>query len=118
LKFKYRINCNYDACSYPGIQCKFFYDINLDEQTGQPPVGEEGRKQSKYLEISFMIFRTGSVLVVGKCNEDVLFKIYDFIKKMLETEYMTIGKCLVPKHIDVEKKRIPKIRRKTITISK
>ena len=25
LKFKYRMNCNYDSCSYPGIQSKFYY---------------------------------------------------------------------------------------------
>jgi hypothetical protein len=34
-----------------------------------------------------MIFRTGSVLIVGKCEEYVLYKIYDFIKQILETEY-------------------------------
>jgi len=34
-----------------------------------------------------MIFRTGSVLIVGKCEEHVLYKIYDFIKQILETEY-------------------------------
>ena len=26
LKYKYRINSNYDPCSYPGIQCEFHYD--------------------------------------------------------------------------------------------
>ena len=27
-----------------------------------------------------MIFRTGSILIVGNCDEDVLYIIYDFIK--------------------------------------
>jgi hypothetical protein len=61
-----------------------------------------------------MIFRTGSVLIVGKCNEDVLHEIYDFIRTMLETEYMTIGKCLVPLECALEKKRVPKVRRKVL----
>ena len=26
-----------------------------------------------------MIFRTGSVLIVGKCSEEVLYNIYDFL---------------------------------------
>jgi len=52
---------------------------------------------------------------VGKCNEDVLYEIYEFIKTMLETEYMKIGKCLVPLECAVEKKRVPKVRRKVIT---
>jgi hypothetical protein len=64
-----------------------------------------------------MIFRTGSVLIVGKCNEDVLHEIYDFIKTMLETEYMTIGKCLVSIDASLEKKRVPKVRRKVLVFS-
>ena len=125
LKYKYRINCNYDACSYPGIQCKFFYVKGSGEQRGQQPVhvvaGEETNRHKKacndtkaHYEISFMIFRTGSVLIVGKCNEDVLHEIYEFIRGMLETEYMEIGKCLVPPECAAEKKRVPKVRRKVL----
>jgi len=131
LKYKYRINCNYDACSYPGIQCKFFYvqGMQLGEQTGQQPMHssddaamtnkhKKARNDTKaHYEISFMIFRTGSVLIVGKCNEDVLHEIYTFIRTMLETEYMTIGKCLVSTDASLEKKRIPKVRRKVLVFS-
>jgi len=125
LKYKYRINCNYDACSYPGIQCKFFYVKGSGEQSGQQPMqcvaGEETNRYKKtsndtkaHYEISFMIFRTGSVLIVGKCNEDVLREIYEFIRTMLETEYMVVGKCLVPTECSAEKKRVPKVRRKVL----
>jgi hypothetical protein len=127
LKYKYRINCNYDACSYPGIQCKFFYVQGSGIQNGQQPVHSADdavtmtNKHKKacndtkaHYEISFMIFRTGSVLIVGKCNENVLHEIYEFIRTMLETEYMTIGKCLVPTDVALEKKRVPKIRRKVL----
>ena len=86
LKFQYRINSNFDACSYPGIQCKFYYDITLppDEQTGQQPTHKNVH------EISFMIFRTGSVLVVGKCEDDILYHIYYFLKNILESNYQNI----------------------------
>ena len=129
LKYKYRINCNYDACSYPGIQCKFFYvqGLHAGEQNGQQPAHSMDdtttmtNKHKKscndtkaHYEISFMIFRTGSVLIVGKCNEDVLLEIYGFIRTMLETEYMTIGKCLVSTDTSLDKKRVPKIRRKVL----
>ena len=70
LKYKYRINCNYDPCSYPGIQCK--YNIDKDHQ------------------MSFMIFRTGSVLIVGKCEDDTLMDIYHFLKNIFHSEYLTI----------------------------
>ena len=85
LKYKYRINSNYDSCSYPGIQCKYYYINGQDDQNGQQP------EHKNYIEISFMIFRTGSVLIVGKCNETILNIIYDFIKKILTAEYDSIG---------------------------
>jgi hypothetical protein len=37
-----------------------------------------------------MVFRTGSVLIVGKCDESVLMEIYDFIKILLNNEYKNI----------------------------
>jgi hypothetical protein len=37
-----------------------------------------------------MLFRTGSILIVGKCNEEILNVIYRFICSILETEYSTI----------------------------
>jgi len=92
MKYKYRINTNYDSCSYPGIQCKFYYIPNKEEQTGQQPVHLD---DNNYYEVSFMIFRTGSILIVGKCNEDILNVIYRFIKKILETEFSGIQMGLV-----------------------
>jgi TATA-box binding protein (TBP) (component of TFIID and TFIIIB) len=70
LKTKYHVKCSYDPCSYPGIQCKY-----------KLPHGD----------ISYMIFRTGSVLIVGKCeNDDELYMIYDFIKDIFQEEFMNI----------------------------
>ena len=38
-----------------------------------------------------MIFRTGSILIVGKCDENVLYIIYEFLKDLLLKEYSRIG---------------------------
>jgi len=94
LKYKYRMNCNYDSCSYPGIQSKFYYipTKRTDEQNGQQPVSLD----TPYYEVSFMLFRTGSILIVGKCNEEILNVIYRFICSVLETEYATIQMGPVP----------------------
>ena len=94
LKYKYRMNCNYDSCSYPGIQSKFYYipDKGPQEQNGQQPVS----MTMPYYEVSFMIFRTGSILIVGKCNEDILRAIYRFICTILEGEYSTIQMGDIP----------------------
>ena len=110
LKYKYRINSNYDACSYPGIQSKFYYMPGQENQTGQHPPASE---VDKAYEISFMIFRTGSVLIVGRCDENVLHCIYAFLKKLLEVEYPEIGNQL---NIIQPKKQNVKLRRKVINV--
>jgi len=86
LKYKYRINSSFDSCSYPGIQCKFYYIPNSIEQSGaQPEVDVD------HMEISFMVFRTGSVLIVGKCEEYVLKTIYDKLNIIMREEYNNIS---------------------------
>ena len=90
LKDKYRINCSYDSCSYPGIQCEFYYDPSREVQNGQQPIA----KTEGVIKVSFMIFRTGSALIVGKCCEKVLYTIYDFICDILRSEYHNISRGL------------------------
>jgi len=109
LKYKYRINSNFDACSYPGIQCKFYYDKTvIGEQDGQQP------KHKDYYEVSFMIFRTGSVLVVGRCDESSLEYIYKFLKNILESEYQSIISSSIDNKSTLNKNRKKKIRKKIL----
>ena len=70
LKTKYKVKCGMDSCSYPGIQCKY--------------------KLKNSREVSYMIFRTGSVLIVGKCEDDELNNIYNFLKQLFIDEYIMI----------------------------
>jgi len=64
-----------------------------------------------------MIFRTGSVLIVGRCDESVLLKIYEFLKIVLNNEFKNIcQKSKTDEGIPVKDKK-KKIRRKTITIT-
>jgi len=116
LKYHYRINSAYDPCSYPGIQCEFYYDPDSKTQTGQhPPSGISDEERERFIKMSFMVFRTGSVLIVGKCKEDVLGKIYEFLKVLLKSEYPIVGGGLISKELDNDKTK--KIRKKTILVS-
>ena len=47
-------------------------------------------KKSNCTEISFMIFRTGSILIVGHCDEYIVEHLYDFISNLLKKEYFNI----------------------------
>ena len=92
LQSKYIIQAMYDPCSYPGIQCKYYYDINKPDNNGQQ-ISEnyKSKKIDKSIfVISFMIFRTGGVLIVGKCTESILNYVFEFIKSILADNYKAI----------------------------
>ena len=119
LKFKYNIHCIYDPCSYPGIQCKFYHNPDVEIQNGCQ-ISEENRHLYKNIrEVSFMIFRTGSVLIVGRCDENVLIQIYEFLKIILNNEFNVICQKNVKNNDNnttLIKDKKKKIRRKNITI--
>lgn len=88
LKKKYHIKCCYDPCSYPGIQCKYKLESS---------------------EVSFMIFRTGSVLIVGKCEDEQLYRIYEFLRTIFTAEYNTISEDNTELVKKKQKKKIKKL---------
>ena len=125
LKFKYNIQCIYDPCSYPGIQCKFYFNPDLEKQIGSQ-ISEEDKKRFKNMkQVSFMIFRTGSVLIVGRCDESVLMTIYEFLKIILNNEFKNICQKNIKLNGEIDnfqfkgkdKDKKKKIRRKNIVIS-
>jgi len=138
LKYKYNIQSIYDPCSYPGIQCKFYHDDNLEIQTGVQKSSEKDTnsninsnskikekkeknkdkiKDKSITEVSFMIFRTGSVLIVGMCNDLILMKIYEFLKNLLRVEFTNICQKIITEDMVSVKNNKRKIRKKIIHIT-
>jgi len=118
LKFRYNIQCIYDPCSYPGIQCKFYYNEDKEVQTGSQISQEEKESNKcKIVEVSFMIFRTGSILIVGMCNDSVLNIVYEFLKNLLYREFNKINQKVLDSSSLIVKDKKKKIRRKNILIN-
>jgi len=122
LNSKYHIQSIYDPCSYPGIQCKFYYNPDVGIQSGSQISKENKDLYKNVSEVSFMIFRTGSVLIVGKCDEHILMTIYEFLKELLVKEFNVISQkfhydmnSVIEKNNEKIKKR--KIMKKTILVS-
>lgn len=85
IRNKYRLSCNFDPCSYPGVQCKYYFNETTDD------VSLGRRDSSEQSKISFMVFRTGSVLIVGKCTEETLYRVYERIRDMLINERQNVS---------------------------
>ena len=118
LRSKYNIQAMFDPCSYPGIQCKFYYNHDLDIQTGMQITTENKEKYTNITGVSFMIFRTGSVLIVGMCDERVICCIYEYLKTLLKNEFKYICDRLIEPDELENKNKKKKIRRKTVYIVK
>jgi len=124
LRSKYKIEAAYDPCSYPGVKCKFYfnheYQYNSDIQNGiitridSSQTMTQLNDNKKYTEVSFMIFRTGSCLIVGNCTEKILRFVFEFIKTVLQVEYLNI---YTQTEVHVAKTKQPKIRKKTIVVT-
>ena len=123
LRYKYNIQAIYDPCSYPGIQCKFYFNPDVDLQNGCQISQENKDLYKNVKQVSFMIFRTGSVLIVGKCDENVLMLIYEFLKNIFNLEYTKI--CQKNSTFDlndvnklkIDKEKKKKIRKKNILVT-
>lgn len=121
---KYGIEAAYDPCSYPGVKCKFYFNneigFNTEAQNGKIQSCDRNMKMSelidskKYTEVSFMIFRTGSGLIVGNCSDKILFHIFDFIKNILMNEYENV--C-VTNEVPVIKDKTIKIKKRVVVVT-
>uniref|UniRef100_A0A6C0H633 Uncharacterized protein n=1 Tax=viral metagenome TaxID=1070528 RepID=A0A6C0H633_9ZZZZ len=109
LKNKYNIKCFYDtSCFYQGIQCDIYYDLINDKLCVSIPYKTEEKKMTKiniknknsqFVNIKIKIFRTGKINILGKFEKNVLYKSFDFIKNILNTEYEQIYE----KHPEINK---------------
>ena len=121
---KYGIETAYDPCSYPGVKSKYYFNneigYDIEKQSGQLHKMDRTMKMSelgdtkKYTEVSFMIFRTGSCLIVGNCTEKALNYVFEYIKKLLYNEFNKI--YTEPDNTPTVVKKI-KLRKKTIIMS-
>ncbi len=122
---KYKIDTVYDACSYPGVKSKYYFNKNIgfdiEKQTGSvlPEdchlTMDELIASKKYTKVSFMIFRTGGCLIVGNCSEEILTFVYQFVKKLLTDEYHNI--CMGKEVQCAQEPKKAKLRKRKIVVS-
>ena len=119
---KYHLETTYDPSKYPGVVCRYY--IRDDSDTGgtclcNPPcstleIGNgKGRKRATNvgdhkpcLPMTFMMFRTGSVLIVGRCGDEHLSRVHKFVATVLLANKHDIqnGPGLCPSKKAVHKK--------------
>jgi hypothetical protein len=100
ISSKYGLESSFDPCNYSGVKCRYYFnnDIGLNKELQRGVILDEDKQMKlsvlmeckKYTEVSLMIFRTGSCIIVGNCSEKILRFIFEFIKEILIVEYENI----------------------------
>ena len=119
---KYHLETTYDPSNYPGVACRYYTRDDCDTCgvcPCNPPcstleIGNgKGRKRATKvgdhtpcLPMTFMMFRTGSVLIVGRCANDLLSKVHKIVARMLLSNKAAIqsGPGTCPSKKNVRKK--------------
>ena len=119
---KYHLETTYDPSNYPGVACRYYTRDDCDTCgvcPCNPPcstleIGNgKGRKRGAKigdhkacLPMTFMMFRTGSVLIVGRCSDDLLSKVHKFVSTVLleNKAYIQSGPGTCPSKKNVRKK--------------
>ena len=117
-KYNDKIRSNYDPCSYPGIQCKIYFNEELDKLGISNILSIADMKTTpNIIKVSFMVFRTGSVLIVGKCSKAILHSIYDLLCTIFTNEYSSIHEVNAIKiNASTKQKRNSKIKRIIVNV--
>ena len=100
ISSKYGLESSFDPCNYSGVKCRYYFnnDIGLNKELQRGVILNEDKQMKlsvlmdckKYTEVSLMLFRTGSCIIVGNCSEKILRFIFEFIKEILIVEYENI----------------------------
>lgn len=109
LQTKYNLQTTFDRIKYQGIRTKYYFNENQDGKQTKT----YDKKDKKTAKMTFIIFRTGCVMLVGKCNEIQLQEVYEFVKNILTVENKHINKGFVNledmiKPVQQQKKKIKK----------
>ena len=114
-KYNDKIRSSYDPCTYPGIQCEIYYD--QDAVITNALTISLMKTTANIIKVSFMVFRTGSVLIVGKCSEKILHNIYEYLCEIFTREYNSIHEVNVSKLVNSGVKQTRNSRMKSITVN-
>ena len=117
-KYNDKIRSNYDPCTYPGVQCEIYYNQTLDELGVSNSLSITDMKTTpNIIKVSFMVFRTGSVLIVGKCSNAILHSIYDLLCTIFINEYNSIHEVNITKISSHGLKQTRNSKMKRITVN-
>jgi hypothetical protein len=117
-KYNDKIRSSYDPCTYPGIQCEIYYNLDSCNNGIINALSIADMKVIKNIvKVSFMVFRTGSVLIVGKCSEGILQNIYDYLCTIFTNEYSNIHEININKVLNNTEPQKRNSRIKLITVN-
>lgn len=116
MRTVYGLETSYDPITYPGVICRYYQPtkegvdwppgrcpctppcstLRIGDKKGKKKRNPEAEAEADALEygkcqkLTLMLFRTGSVLIVGRCPQELLEKVHRFVAQALLEHRSTI----------------------------
>jgi len=79
---------SYEPCIYPGVNIKYFYNINNDGPKGvcncERKCNGKGDGENTCRRVTIAVFNSGKIIITGAMNRDQLVECYIFINKVID----------------------------------
>lgn len=88
----HNIFCTYEPCTYPGVNIKYYYNINNND-TGICICDNichgksDGIGNNRCKKVTIAVFKSGKIIITGGQNTEQVTKAYQFIKNILTYNY-------------------------------
>ena len=95
---KLRVFCSYEPCIYPGVNIKFYYNLNNNKHNGICYCKEKcmgkGNNHTECKRVTIVVFQSSKVIITGANNHMQLMMTFIWIKNLV---FNNIDKILVTK---------------------
>ena len=87
---------SYEPCIYPGVNIKYFYNINNEGCKGvcncERKCNGKGNGIDTCRRVTIAVFNSGKIIITGAMNRDQLVECYNFINDVLDKNHQIAGK--------------------------
>lgn len=88
----------FEPCIYPGVNIKYFYNVNNDGCKGicncERMCSGKGDGISSCRRVTIAVFNSGKIIITGAMNREQLVECYNFINKVIDKNLQITGEKL------------------------
>ena len=103
---QYKIFSSYEPCIYPGVNSKYYWNLDYKNKSGLKEgichcskncTGKgKGKGDGKCKKITISVFQSGNIIITGARSLEQIDDAYNFINKVLKKNYSLLKRDTIP----------------------